>query len=161
MQLPPPPHFLMLPDRFWSKVKKTDTCWFWIGAKATNGYGRFKFAGRCVSPHRISYESVHGPTSLNVCHKCDTPSCVRPDHLFAGTQSANMKDAMAKGRAQPPSPRAAFGTQNRQSTLSAGRVAELRKRVQEGESVYAVAKHMKLDKSYAYKVVKGLARIQG
>lgn len=80
---------------FASHVHKTDTCWIWNGA-LHRGYGTFGGKGA----HRIAYEEAHGPIppGFYVCHHCDNPPCVRPDHLFLGTQLDNMRDAVAKGR---------------------------------------------------------------
>ncbi len=89
-------------DRFWSKVniKGKDDCWEWTAAKSKKGYGRFKVDGKLVSPHRFSYELENGeiPEGMFICHKCDNPPCVNPDHLFVGTGSDNMKDCYEKGR---------------------------------------------------------------
>jgi hypothetical protein len=76
---------------FWNKIKKTDTCWNWIGAKSFLGYGRFKSGGRLLLAHRFSYE-LHKekiPEGLTLDHLCRNPSCVRPDHLEAVTMKEN------------------------------------------------------------------------
>lgn len=90
-------------DRFMAHVCKTETCWLWIGSKKKNGYGRFSPGGHGVNilAHRASWEFHFGPipSGLFVCHHCDTPACVRPDHLFLGTHEENMADMWAKGRA--------------------------------------------------------------
>lgn len=88
-------------ERFWSHVEKSDGCWLWTGELAGKGYGRMKFAGVREHAHRMSWEFANGPVQagLLVLHKCDTPACVRPDHLFLGTQKDNMRDMHAKGRA--------------------------------------------------------------
>ena len=89
--------------RFWSKVKKTDSCWEWIGDKDKNGYGRFRLPMKSVRAHRHSWFLASGTEpSLLICHKCDNPSCVRPDHLFEGTARDNTADMMAKGRYKSP-----------------------------------------------------------
>ena len=86
-------------ERFWSKVDLSGECWVWTGTKA-GGYGRFYLNRRMMPAHRYSWTETSGPIpdGLMVLHKCDNPSCVRPDHLFLGTQSDNMLDASAKNR---------------------------------------------------------------
>lgn len=86
--------------RFWSKVLKTDTCWIWTGERSKFGHGRFLYNSVRVSAHRFAYETFVGPipSGLLVCHKCDVPSCVNPDHLFTGTQKDNIQDCVKKGR---------------------------------------------------------------
>jgi hypothetical protein len=84
-------------ERFWEKVQKTDTCWIWVGAKLPTGYGRFWEGDRCINAHW--YLLNPRPVGKQVaCHTCDNPSCVRPDHIFVGTYSDNMRDCVDKGR---------------------------------------------------------------
>lgn len=90
-------------ERFWNKVDKTGDCWLWTAYTNDKGYGTISMGGRKGSvllAHRVAWELEHGPVpeGLRVLHKCDTPACVRHDHLFLGTQLDNMRDMMAKGR---------------------------------------------------------------
>ena len=86
--------------RFWSRVDRSGDCWLWLGNKYTNGYGRLCVGGIERSVHRLSWEFANGPipADLFVCHHCDVPACVRPDHLFLGTARDNAIDMVAKGR---------------------------------------------------------------
>ena len=83
---------------FWSNVDKTGSCWNWMGYKNAQGYGSFRWIGGRRA-HRCSYYIETGViTNKLVCHRCDNPSCVRPDHLFIGTYKDNSNDMVFKGR---------------------------------------------------------------
>lgn len=88
--------------RFWAHVETpVDGCWEWTGGTTHFGYGAFKKQNRVqVNSHRYSWELHNGPIpeGVFVCHRCDNPLCVRPDHLFLGSGFDNMRDASKKGR---------------------------------------------------------------
>jgi len=87
--------------RFWAKVKRPESgCWEWTASTDERGYGRFGIRVPVYKAHRVSWTIHHGqiPDGLEACHTCDNPSCVRPDHLFLGTQADNLEDCARKGR---------------------------------------------------------------
>jgi hypothetical protein len=79
-------------------------CWKHDSTPNKRGYGRLTYKGKRDYAHRISYRIHKGeiPNGLYVCHSCDSPICVNPDHLFLGTQKDNMSDCKAKDRISPP-----------------------------------------------------------
>lgn len=86
--------------RLWAKVAKSDGCWLWTASKNSKGYGQFKYKGKMTGSHRVAWILTNGeiPEGLCVLHKCDTPACCNPRHLFLGTQCDNMQDMYDKKR---------------------------------------------------------------
>jgi hypothetical protein len=97
--------------RFWALVCKSAGCWEWQASTLPTGYGNVRVGSlrdgtrRIVRAHRMSWMLAHGPIpeGMCVCHHCDNPKCVRPDHLFLGTLGDNTRDMFAKGRGRDSS----------------------------------------------------------
>jgi len=92
-------------DRFWLYVRKSDECWEWIGGKDRDGYGIFTIKldskkRKATRAPRVAWILTNGEIAsrMCVCHKCDNPGCVNPDHLFLGSAADNNLDKIRKGR---------------------------------------------------------------
>lgn len=95
-------------ERFVEKVRVDDGCWMWTGCTAgrgTTSYGKITVTGNIrVGAHRASWMLFRGPIpeGLWVLHHCDTPGCVKPSHLYLGTQADNMRDMSQRERHSGP-----------------------------------------------------------
>lgn len=152
--MPPGPKARSVEERFWGKVQRGEGCWEWIGAKSKTGYGYLGAGGKyggTVLAHRTSWEIHRGPVpdGLCICHRCDNPSCVNPDHLFLGTHKHNSRDASEKGRMS-------HGTWHYCAKLSDALVREIRRRVAGGESQNAVARSLGVRQATVWKALKGV-----
>lgn len=121
----------ILASRFWQRVDKSAGCWLWTAAKSKAGYGQIRCDGKVRYAHRLSYEWAFGsiPAGLHICHKCDTPACVNPAHLFAGSVLQNITDCIVKGRARKVGPK---GERSAVAKLTAERVKEARRLYAQG-----------------------------
>lgn len=148
---------------FWEKVEKTEACWLWKASRTHNGegYGQFRWEQRSVDAHRVSWIIAHGeiPAGINVLHSCDNPVCVRPDHLFLGTDQDNVDDMLAKGRGRfPGMPKGTLaGSKNPASKLTAAMVAKIRERAQAGELRELIAASFSVSESQVNRIVQGRA----
>ena len=138
--------FKSVPD-FWSHVEIQDSgCWLWTGRVGANGYGQ---TGRKSSAHRIAWslENLREvPEGMLVCHHCDTPLCVNPDHLWIGTQAENVRDMKSKRRLKPA---VLYGVEQKNAILNDDAVREIRRRRASGERV--------IDLAHAYGICPSLA----
>lgn len=141
-------------ERFLSKVDQSGDCWPWTGARYPNGYGAFRLGGRQTTASRASYQLFVGeiPAGYVICHKCDNPVCVRPNHLFAGTQKQNMADMDAKGRRRNGQ-RNQAGELNNNAKFTWGLAREIRKLYGEGMPQAAISRHLGVSRLNVWNVV--------
>jgi hypothetical protein len=140
-------------ERFWSKVDKSGSCWLWTGAKNEHGYGLFNVRKRSKLAHRIAWELAHGePAADCVLHRCDTPACVRPDHLFHGSKADNSRDMREKGRSRGAS---LPGEANPWAKLTDAAVLKIRAFAASGMSGLAIARLFSVSTSTACRVING------
>ncbi len=127
---------------FWGFVNNTETCWLWTGGRSTRGYGEISLGGYRDRAHRVSWTIHYGPIPEDgvICHRCDNPPCVRPDHLFLGTQADNVKDMTDKGRRV-----VVCGEKQHLAKLTVSDVLEIRRRSEEGEVSRVIAEPYGVD----------------
>ena len=143
-------------DRFWAKVSKTDGCWLWRASVDRWGYGQIGSSGKprtMLKAHRVSWEFAYGaiPDGLSVLHRCDTPACVRPEHLFLGTQQDNVADMNAKGRNR-------FQRQNPALKLSEEQVRAIRHRRSRGEKLAVLSFDFRVSQSTISRIANKVRR---
>jgi hypothetical protein len=94
------PRYNTIDDFHKKYIQQPNSCWEWSGGIGKDGYGTFYAYNQFWRAHRFSAKFIKGLTidNLVVCHRCDNPLCVNPDHLFVGTQQDNMNDMKNKGR---------------------------------------------------------------
>lgn len=137
-------------ERFWKNVNRAHAkkCWFWVGYVSDRGYGVFGIGNHPqvrVKAHRFAWLASRGdiPEGQEVCHRCDVPQCVNPDHLFLGSHRDNVLDSVRKGRKR------SWGLQK----LNAEQVYDIRARLARGELHYRIA----ADYGIARNTVTGIA----
>lgn len=141
-------------ERFMKYVKKLPNgCWQWTGGRTPHGYGVFRVGSltdgsrNSVGAHRWSYAHHKGPISdgLFVCHTCDHKPCVNPDHLFLGTNSENIRDAIRKGfTVGGPNP----GEKNGRAILTETKVLRIRALRDRGYTMQRLADRYGVSKTH-------------
>ena len=140
--------------RFWAHVFKTNKCWLWTSAVSTKGYGSFRLNGRTLKSNRVAWAIHHGsdPGDLFVCHTCDNRACVRPEHLFLGSNADNIKDMWDKGRRSRRLGESAFNVK-----LTEDGVREIRKLKAAGVHAKVIAKRFGIIRTHVYDIVNRVA----
>lgn len=140
----------VLMERFHEKWEEIDGCWVWTASLAGNGYGQIKIprTRRQIYAHRLSYLAHIGPIPQNmqVCHTCDNPKCVNPDHLFLGTSKDNHIDMKAKSRHL-------FGERNSQAKLTEAHVVSIIRMAQQGHSQHKIGRTYGIAQGTVWKIV--------
>lgn len=139
------------PGSFWAYVDQQSDCWLWTGYVSTDGYGQLVYQRRKYKAHRLAYELTFGSIDpgMMVCHRCDTPLCCRPDHLFLGTNADNMADCVRKGRS-------ARRSSHSQARLTEDAVVEIRERYAAGlDSQQSLADRFGVHRTTIGHVVRG------
>ena len=141
-----------LKNKFFSCVDKTGDCWEWTAYKNRGGYGTIRVGAKKQYAHRVSYYINTGedPGGKCVCHRCDNPACVNPDHLFLGTHKDNTLDMLQKNRQIK-------GEQQTTAKISETQVKAILTLVELGFTRKRVAEIFKIKVLTVYRIVKGRA----
>lgn len=132
-------------------------CWIWDGYGFSGRYGSFNMGGRGMDEmaHRASWKLNKGPIppGMDVCHKCDVPRCVNPEHLFIGSRSDNLKDMVSKKRAG--NHQRLDGKPNKRFILTVEQVQEIRALYPAGGSYAKLGKRYGVSAITISRVVSG------
>jgi len=139
---------------FWAKVDKSGDCWVWTGGRFNTGYGNVKRNGRAQTTHRLAWTLAYGPIPAGqiICHRCDNPPCVRPDHLFLGSHRTNAEDRTRKGRGVQAVRR---GGENGMTLLSEDAVRGIRRDRASGRTYVELAKQYGATKANVANICQG------
>jgi hypothetical protein len=145
--------------RFNEKVDRAGSCWLWLAGKDQDGYGGFKLRGKGLRASRVAYRIHRGdPEQLEVCHRCDNPPCVNPEHLFLGTAKDNQRDKWNKGRQNEAFNKPevkARGSRVNTSKLSEDQAREAIDRLKRGERQVIIARDLGVNRHSIYAIAHG------
>lgn len=119
-------------------------CWIWGRTLNSDGYATIKYHQKAYKVYRVMWERLHGrriPEGKSALHRCDTPSCINPHHIFIGTQEDNIRDMVSKGRQRAP------------RGLTDDQVRQVRAMVRGGMRQSEVMRVMGLDSSTVSRIV--------
>lgn len=140
-------------------AKDSSGCVLWTGSLTKTGYGKFGLNGGWVLAHRAAWELEHGPIPTGdgyhgvcVLHRCDTPACVNPKHLFLGTHQDNMADRDRKGRGGQPGKKTK-GEKNGMALLTEPQVLSILRRHKQGASQRSLAREFEVSPSLIHLIV--------
>ncbi len=147
-------------EKFWKKVDTSsgqDACWIWRGALGSGGYGQVHFKhpeyklkkGTKWKTHRLAFLFTHGTLFESICHKCDTPACCNPAHLWGGTHAENMRDRDEKGRHKP-----LRGEENGSSRFTEKDILAIRRKFEEGMTQTAIANEFGVKPGHIHLVIR-------
>jgi hypothetical protein len=150
-------------QRFYGKLEQRgpDECWPWRGTIASNSYGLFDIGPRAnhrkLGAHRVAWmlandQHVPDRSRSHMCHRCDNPRCCNPAHLFLGTASENIKDAVAKGYRPFWSTGGATGIKNHRAKLTDDDVRNIRRQVAEGRKQRDIGKDFNIPQSSVWAI---------
>jgi hypothetical protein len=136
----------------WSIEEPNSGCWIWLGTRDKNEYGQISVKRRNLHAHRVMFEQTYGalPGGLFACHTCDTPPCINPKHLFAGTPLENTADMFRKGRAHR-----ARGSEHGLAVYSLETILAIRAAVVSGEKQYDIAERFGVAQSHVSRIKRG------
>jgi hypothetical protein len=149
---------------FWDRVDipaDPDACWEWkAGTRGGDGRGCIRWNGRTQSAYRVAWELTNGPipAGMWICHACDNPPCVRPDHLFLGTPKDNTQDMWSKGRAYTGRRPSRYGDAHHQTRYPDALIAEIRARHASGETQIQLIRSTGISQSQMSRILNGQSR---
>lgn len=123
-------------NKLLAKIKYINDCWEWQGSLHRQGYGHFPYKRKILLAHRVSWNLFNGyiPENIKVCHKCDNPKCINPEHLFLGSQKENVDDMFQKKRKDHQ------GEKHPRAKLTKEKVLEIRQMIEKGISQEIICK---------------------
>lgn len=139
----------ILLDKLMAHMEQNENgCWLWTGSVDADGYGMLKHGDRPYRAHRLAYRLFVGEPEHSVLHKCDTPACFNPTHLYDGTHRDNARDAFARGQL-------ARGERNGQAKLTEAQVAEVRRLYGQGVGPRELAERFGVHRQTIRLVIRG------